>query len=211
VEYERISALSPVTVIDPMSFERGLKQYKDLYLDHIRYAGTIILSKCDLIRDSGIITSVKEKLSEINPEAEILSFDYRNAGEDFWTGLFDDRKTGGSFSSETSEDREEPDFEELSILNAGIESIGELVFFMEELIRFRYGHVIRAKGTIKVNDELVRADISDTRYLLSAAEKTAKQGFVLIGEELDKESVRMRLGFTPAVPRKATQIKKLLK
>lgn len=200
MEYERISALSPVTVIDPMSFERGLKQYKDLYLDHIRYAGTIILSKCDLIRDRGIINGVKEKLSEINPDADIISTDYRNAGDDLFSGLFDDRKPGMNISLAASIEREEPDFEELSILNAGMESIGELVFFMEELIRFRYGHIIRAKGTVKVNNELIRADISDTRYLLSQAEKTAKQGFVLIGEEIDKESLRMRLGFTPLIP-----------
>lgn len=209
VEYERISAISPVTVIDPMSFERGLKQYKDLYLDHVRYAGTIILSRCDLIRDSGIINSVKEKLSEINPDADILSTDYRNAGDDFWTGLFNDRDPGMSIHAAPDEEREEPDFEELSILNAGMDSIGELVFFMEELIRFRYGHIIRAKGTVKVRDELIRADISDTGYLLCEAEKTAKQEFILIGEKIDKESVRMKLGYTTVIPRKSSGIKKL--
>ena len=209
IEYERISAIAPVTVIDPMSFERGLKQYKDLYLDHIRYAGTIILSRCDLIRDSSIINSVKEKLSEINPDADILSSDYRNAGDDFWTGLFNDSDPGMSMHAAPDEERKEPDFEELSILNAGMDSIGELVFFMEELIRFRYGHIVRAKGTVKVRDELIRADISDTGYLLCEAEKTAKQGFILIGEKIDKESVRMKLGYTTVIPRKASGIKKL--
>ncbi len=195
VEYERISALSPVTVVDPVSFDRGMKLYKDLYRDHILNAGTIILSKCDICRDRELINRVKAELSEINPSARILSTDYRREGDDFFKKLIEEGEAFAGTAGNPGAEGEEPGFTEVSILNASAGSVGELVFFMEELLRFRYGHVVRAKGTVRVGKELLRVDLSDVRYMISAAEEKAAPGFVLIGEEMDDRAVRMKLSY----------------
>ncbi len=196
VEYERISALSPVTVIDPVSFDRGMKLYKDLYRDHILNAGTIVLSKCDLCRDMDVINRVKAELSEINPSARILSTDYRREGDDFFKKLFEEEGKFNGVSGNAGPEGDEPGFTEVSVLNASAGSVGELVFFMEELLRFRYGHIIRAKGTVKVGKELLRVDLSDVRYSITAAEENAARGFVLIGEEMDDKAILMRLSYS---------------
>ncbi len=200
IEYERISALPPVTVIDPMGFERGLKLYKSLYSDHIKYAGTIVLSKCDLCRDNETVRRVKDKLSEINPDAHILSSDYRNEGDAFWSGLFEDRDYSHSDPVIQAPEKNEPDFEKLVIMNAGADSVGSIVSLMEEFLRFRYGHIIRAKGTIRVNDALLRADLSEERYLITAAGKSSETGFVIIGKDLDRTSLMMRLSSDNYIP-----------
>ena len=88
IEYEQISLLSPVTVVDPSAFSNCLKNYGELYQDHIKYAGTIVLSKCDLHLDSLALEETISKIKELNPTANIIQSHYAYQGEEFWQGLF---------------------------------------------------------------------------------------------------------------------------
>ncbi len=196
IEYERITQLSPITVIDPVSFHTGLSSYGDLYRDHIRFAGTVILSRCDLHPDRDQVEETVRGISSINPGAEIISSDYHCLPDSFYNSLLT-RLPGGDIIPDNGADPvKEQSFESISILNACLSEPGELVFLLEEMIRFKYGHVVRAKGTVRVGKKLLRADITDGQYLITEAEEGSKQGFVVIGESLDSSSLRMKLTFT---------------
>ena len=148
-----------------------------------------------MIRESDLLKRVTGLLHDINPEAEIMDKDYHYAPDTFFNGLFygeSEKKTPLYGEPEIAES-EIPVFDSVSIKEPELFRTGELVFLMEELIRQRYGRVVRAKGTVRINNELIRTDLSDDRYLITPAEETAKNGFVIIGEELDREALIMKL------------------
>lgn len=47
IEYERISLLAPITIVDGYSYERFRREFPELYRDQIRSARTVILSKIE--------------------------------------------------------------------------------------------------------------------------------------------------------------------
>ena len=52
IQYQRITLLSPVTILDARNFNDSLREYRELMEDQIRAAGTIVVSKRDF-GDSG--------------------------------------------------------------------------------------------------------------------------------------------------------------
>ena len=197
IEYEQISLLSPVTVVDPSAFANCIKNYGDLYRDHIKFAGTVVLSKCDLHLDSLLIEETVSKIKALNPSARIIQSHYGYLGGDFWQNLFSTKLDGSIEINPDDEKSEEMNFESLSIENAEIPSVGKLVAFMENLIRFRYGKIVRTKGCVKCAGELLRVDFSGDLYSILPAEENAKNVLVVIGEKLDFRALKLRLEKKP--------------
>ena len=193
IEYEQISLLSPVTVVDPSAFANCIKNYGDLYRDHIKFAGTVVLSKCDLHLDSLALEETVSKIKELNPSARIIQTHYVYQGDEFWQNLFSTNLDGSIEISPEDEKSQEMNFESLSLEDAEIPSVGKLVALMENLIRFRYGKVVRVKGCVKCAGELLRLDFSGDLYSISPAEENSKNVLVVIGENLDSYSLKLRL------------------
>jgi len=193
IEYEQISLLSPVTVVDPSAFSNCMKNYGELYQDHIKYAGTIVLSKCDLRIDSTALEETISKIKELNPNVNILQTHYAYQGEEFWQSLFRKNLDGTVEIPPQTDDEKSAEFESLSIESAEIPSIGRLVAFMENLIRSRYGKIVRIKGTVKCMGELLRVDFAGDKYYIEDAEQNSKNCLVVIGKGLDSYSIKKRL------------------
>ncbi|MBB5226484.1 GTP-binding protein [Treponema ruminis] len=198
IEYEQISLLSPVTVVDPSAFANCIKNYGDLYRDHIKFAGTVVLSKCDLHLDSLALEETVSKIKELNPCANIIQTHYAYQGEEFWQGLFRKNLDGSVEIPPQSEDGLSEaelgtEFESLSIEDSEIPSAGRLVAFMENLIRSRYGKIVRIKGTVKCAGELLRVDFAGDKYFIEGAEESSRNCLVVIGKNLDFYSIKKRL------------------
>lgn len=189
IEYEQIEMLAPITIIDPNRFFQHIEEYRDLLTDQIKCADTIILSKCDKSVDVDI-ESVVSTIKSINGEANIISKHYSNLPQTSWEEFLLRKRDG---SIEVPEVKEETEFESISVPNAELPSIGELVFFLEELIRKRYGNIIRAKGTMGISETLIRFDISDGNYAISKADPNSKQGCVFIGDDIKSGDLRIKL------------------
>nr|WP_298874892.1 GTP-binding protein [uncultured Mogibacterium sp.] len=189
IEYEQIEMLAPITIIDPNRFFHHIEEYRDLLTDQIKCADTIILSKCD--KSVGVdIESVVSAIKAINGDANIISKHYGNLPQASWEEFLLRKRDG---SIEIPEVKEETEFESISVPSAELPSIGELVFFLEDLIRKRYGNIIRAKGTIEISDTLVRFDISDGNYAISQAYPSSKKGCVFIGDDIKTGDLRIKL------------------
>lgn len=192
IEYEQISLLSPVTVIDPSTFSNCMKNYGELYQDHIKYAGMIVLSRCDMRIDPMALEETISKIKELNPNVEIIRTHYAYQGEEFWQNLFRKNLDG---TVEVPEENDEGNkiFDSVSIENASIPSVGKLVCFMENAIRNRYGKLARVKGIIRCGKDLLRIDFSGGRYLIGEAEDGAKEGIVFIGENMNSSLIKLRI------------------
>ena len=189
IEYEQIEMLAPITIIDPNKFFEHMREYQELLTDQIKCADTIILSKCDKSVDIDV-GAVVSKVKAINADANIISKHYSSLPHDSWEEFLLRKRDG---SIEIPKIQEETEFESISVPNAELPSIGDIVFFLEDLIRKRYGNIIRAKGTMGVSDALIRFDVSDGNYAISQADPESKRGCVFIGDDIKAGDLRIKL------------------
>lgn len=189
IEYEQIEMLAPITIIDPNKFFEHMREYQELLTDQIKCADTIILSKCDKSVDIDV-GAVVSKVKAINADANIISKHYSSLPHASWEEFLLRKKDG---SIEIPKIQEETEFESISVPNAELASIGDIVFFLEDLIRKRYGNIIRAKGTMGVSDALIRFDVSDGNYAISQADPESKRGCVFIGDDIKAGDLRIKL------------------
>ena len=189
IEYEQIEMLAPITIIDPNKFFEHMREYQELLTDQIKCADTIILSKCDKSVDVDIEAVISE-VKAINADANIVSMHYSSLPHASWEEFLLRKRDG---SIEIPKIQEETEFESISVPNAELPSIGDIVFFLEDLIRKRYGNIIRAKGTMGVSDALIRFDVSDGNYAISQADPESKRGCVFIGDDIKAGDLRIKL------------------
>mgnify|MGYP001775222651 FL=1 len=189
IEYEQIEMLAPITIIDPNKFFEHMREYQELLNDQIKCADTIILSKCDKSVDIDV-EAVVSKVKAINANANIISKHYSSLPHASWEEFLLRKRDG---SIEIPKIQEETEFESISVSNAELPYIGDIVFFLEDLIRKRYGNIIRAKGTMGVSDTLIRFDVSDGNYAISQAEPASKRGCVFIGDDIKAGDLRIKL------------------
>ena len=189
IEYEQIEMLAPITIIDPNKFFEHMREYQELLTDQIKCADTIIISKCDKSVDIDV-GAVASKVKAINADANIISKHYSSLPHASWEEFLLRKRDG---RIEIPKIQEETEFESISVPNAELPSIGDIVFFLEDLIRKRYGNIIRAKGTMGVSDALIRFDVSDGNYAISQADPESKRGCVFIGDDIKAGDLRIKL------------------
>lgn len=185
IEYERITVLRPVTIVDAESFMQNLKQYPDIFPDQIKSAGTVAISKPDH-PDSDLVEAVKRKITELNPKADILHGHYREAGDDWWKSLFKIPCTG-------PQDNEEPgrtlDLETYTVTGCCIPSPVHLLIVLEQAIRGAFGFIVRAKGILPAGREWLRFDIVNGRISIEGYDNSSlksKAECVWIGRGIDR-------------------------
>ena len=88
IEYERIKLLTPVTIVDGGSVDRYLRQYDELYVDQIKGASVIVVSKTENTSDEEK-ERIKEVLKGINPDAKIITDHYSNMDDEWFDTLYD--------------------------------------------------------------------------------------------------------------------------
>ena len=191
IEYDRITLLAPVTVVDIHSYRRYLQEYPELYQDQIAEAGTILVSKTEQ-------ASAEEKqqifsaLRAINPTAEIVTDHYSLLPPDQWLHLLEKGRDGSlhhSPSTEASADSEQlPD--SFTLKHVHMRSPESLFLFLEDLIRGHFGNIFRAKGQLPAGNTWLQFDVADSRYCVISCEPAADSEVVFIGTDIHRQPIR---------------------
>ena len=205
--------LRPVVVISPDNYRDNMKEWPSLYRDQIANASIVVFSKCEHT-DPDIIADVVKEVKKINPAAEIVSEHYTLKDKEWWDGLFNlkgeaddgmdsksalqgsmsasDAKTVGTSGGADFGGAAEDSFSQVSINKGGFHNPGELIQLLEDCLHGEYGHIARAKGTLWVNNEVLRFDLADRMYAITDSPDDACQ-CVFIGKNLDEKKLRKRL------------------
>ena len=191
IEYDRITLLAPVTVVDIHSYRRYLQAYPELYQNQIAEAGTILVSKTEQ-------ASAEEKqqifsaLRSINPTAQIITDHYSHLPPDEWLHLLEKGRDGflhRSPSSEASADSEQlPD--SFTLKHVHMRSPESLFLFLEDLIRGHFGNIFRAKGQLPAGNTWLQFDVADSRYCVISCEPAADSEVVFIGTDIHRQPIR---------------------
>ena len=86
IQYERISLLSPITILDGNSFDRYCQEFPDIYRDQIASAGCVLVSKMEGA-DRQTLEQLEQSIRQINPDAEIFTTHYSANPDSWWESL----------------------------------------------------------------------------------------------------------------------------
>ncbi|BEU86682.1 GTP-binding protein [Selenomonas sp. TAMA-11512] len=194
IVYERIALLAPVAIVDGYSYTRYMREYKELYTDQIKAAHTIFVSKYEQASREEKAW-LGERLREINPEATIHTEHYSTLPKEELLHLLRQGFDGVMMEdpSQASDVREEDMPSTLSFQDARIAGVERLIRMLEDVIRGRYGQIIRAKGVLLVGKEKIRFDVADGRYTITGAERERELAVVFIGHDIQRQRIRRLL------------------
>lgn len=213
ITYERIQLLKPLTLVDGQSFERYRSEYTELYLDQIRGAAHLAITKMEQapVEEQ---TRLERELRKLNPSADLCPGHYKTAAEDWWDRLLSDSeeasgapetassrmtrisggwKPGRQALSEKKGDENLPDT--FSMEEAYVQSPESFFLFLEKLIRGCYGDIIRAKGLLVAGECRLRFDVADGRYSVRLEDPDPMEvenpgTAVFIGHAIARQAIR---------------------
>ena len=213
ITYERIQLLRPLNLVDGQSFERYRSEYTELYLDQIRGAAHLAVTKMEQAPEAERVRLAQE-LKRLNPSAELCPGHYKMAADDWWEELLSDLEEASGAAEETAprntgsctgwkpgrsallvqrKDENLPDT--FSMEEAYVQTPEALLLFLEELIRGRYGNIIRAKGLLAAGKCCLRFDVADGRYSVRLEERKSEEEeapgtAVFIGHAIARQAIR---------------------
>ncbi len=189
IQYDRISLLKPVTILDGNSFDRYLREFPEIYRDQIAAAGSILVSKMEGA-DGEELSRLYAELEKINPEAEIFTAHYTSNPDSWWEGLLAcplDEKQAIQTRAET------PDLENLGLTNVELPSENHLLLFLQGVVSGVFGDICRAKGYLKAGRAWLRFDVVDRTYSVTGMEEMPDSRGVFIGKNLKRGLLREAL------------------
>lgn len=187
IEYEKIQLLAPVTIVDGNSYLRYRQEYEPLYLDQIRNAHTIIVSKMEQAPPEEK-QWLEQQLRQHNASAHIQMEHYSGMSQGEWIRLLETDASGNRLEVQTAEEKDFPDT--FSMQDASMRNPESLILMLEELIRGNFGGIVRAKGVVPIEGQLYRFDVADSRYAITGAEPGQKCQVVFIGKGLKRQQLR---------------------
>ena len=202
VSYDRIRPAGSVLVVAPRSLHAVMADYPDIVQDQIANADRIVLSKCES-EDADVIAETVAEIRKYNADAPVLTSHYSLQGDGFWQEMIaggnavgGTAQTGSSASGNPEpDDTGEHTLSQVTLHEGAMQSFGELVVFLEDILHGTFGVIVRAKGVLKTGEGFVRFDVADGLYaVIGEADENARTQCVFIGNDIRETKLRERLG-----------------
>lgn len=187
VEYERIRLMAPLAIVDALSIKRYKMEFPDIFINQLQYADTVVLSKGETL-SSEERESIRSEIMAINPKCRLSLEHYSSLPKKWWDELMNRYLDGSLVIEEKADPATMPDT--FSLEGLSIRHIHHFILFLENLIRGKYGNIIRAKGSFYSGHNTFHFDVTDGRYsiLMNGGEPSDKA--VFIGTDLKKQKIR---------------------
>lgn len=190
IQYERISLLSPITILDGNSFERYCQEFPDIYRDQIASAGCVLVSKMEGA-DRQTLEQLEQSIRQINPDAEIFTTHYSANPNSWWESLL---SCPADPTQKLPGKAETPDLQNLGLTEVSLPSGNHLLLFLQGVVAGVFGDICRAKGYLPVGSgeqtAWLRFDVVDHNYSITGIEAMPDSRAVLIGKGLKKNWLR---------------------
>lgn len=185
IQYEKISLLAPITVVDYQNYLLQRRDYPNYFNDQLIAAGTIVLSKSEQL-DAADFARVADELQLPEDAAFPLSH-YSQWSKEDWLALLakelsadDIKKVGQRFIQKKIKREADRNLSSLTLSQLDFINPDQVYAFLEDLLLGKYGEIIRAKGFIPLKDETLYADLVEKQITLSGL---SPEGAKLLAEE----------------------------
>lgn len=171
IEYEKISLLAPITIIDSDNYLSQKQEFANYFDDQLISAGTLVLSKSEnLARDT---FSEIANFLEVPQDVNFPTQHYSKWSKEDWLSLLntdfsgeDIKRIGDRFTARQIARKADLDLKSLTLDNPKFINIDELYFFMNSILNGKYGRIVRAKGFITINDETVHVELVQNKFTI---------------------------------------------
>lgn len=188
IQYERITLLSPVTVLDGNSFDRYRQEFPEIYRDQLAAAGTILVSKMESAPVQEL-EALEAQLRGINPTAEIFTSHYSHNPDEWWMSLLQRGLSGDLPEAEDAESG----LENLGLTDVSLPTADALVLFLQGVVCGVFGNICRAKGYLQAGQGWLRFDVADRNYCITGCDPMEDSRAVFIGSNLHRSLLREAL------------------
>ena len=188
IQYEKITLLSPVTLVDGQSFCRYDREFPDIFRDQIRHAGTVLITKMESASREEL-EALEAKIRSIHPAARICSSHYQKNPDSFFENLLNRGLTGPLPESAGLQAQ----LENLGLTDVSLRSPDQLLLMVQGLVSGVFGNVIRAKGCLKAGDSWLQFDTADRLYSITGCSPPEESRAVFIGRDLKRGWLRQML------------------
>lgn len=186
IEYEKIQVLNPISIVDANTYFKYKEKYNEIFIDQIRTAKFIQLSKLENI-DEELKEKIKKDIYKINENVNLFMEEYKEKDFNFWNDFFEGKLV-------------EKDNKEIVDVNLKLENVSykdvrannplELINFLERVIRNEFGDISRAKGNFKSNDYSIHFELVDKNYEILVDEKKEENNIVFIGKDINRDRIK---------------------
>lgn len=185
IEYERITLLEPITILDGTMYERCMEEFSEICKDQIQAAGRILISKMEHA-GADERSSLKQKLEVLNPEAGICVSHYTEQEDEWWDSLLT------SFLDKELPIKEEQvlDLENIGLTEVSLQSEQELILFLQGVVSGVFGDICRAKGYLPAGSSWLRFDVTDRTYSITGVDAMPEAKSIFIGRQLKRNWLR---------------------
>ncbi len=183
VQYEQIEMLNPITIVDYYTVDETMKQYGDLFIDQVKNAGHILLSKIENVSEEKINSAVKKL--ETYTSGKIHTNHYSTFSKEQWKDLLEDYDYSNLYLN-TSKD---VSMQSYSYKKVSFNSFQDVDTVFNAVCSGRFGKLIRAKGFIEIRDKIVKVDVVQGKFSIERYDgERPEMNMVFLGSGLDKHA-----------------------
>ena len=202
IEYEHISLLAPIVILDAANYHYYMSDYPAIAQDQLKNAHFVIISKINSGNLSEL-SNIESFIKDVNEEAITVKYDYKNADNTFWHKILNT-----NYDKSLIESKEEPEnLDTVAFTETNIDNVYKLSVLLENIVRGQYGEIVRAKGSIYIDDYRLSFDLVSAKYSILITYKDAldeeilysnidrQNKLVFIGRHLNKKSLKEALSY----------------
>ena len=174
VKYEQVSLLEPLVIVDATAWVRQRQRFEDIYLDQVKTATAVVLSKVQHA-GAGELAELVAWVREVNPAAQVIDVPWSELSDEWLCGLLEhdlDPEAGVRHEAAHAAPAQD-EFESLSLSGVELATENHLLWFLDALVAGVFGEVVRAKGYLPCGGQWLRFDVVDRAWSVTGYEPEA--------------------------------------
>lgn len=187
---DKININRVITVVDSTSYLEEKDAFGEFYMDQVENAEILIVSKTQIV-DKSTLKEVKESLREFNKKAHIITLPFEEFNKEYILNFLDeDSSRDIKRDSVEVMISTEDGFESLGVKTNKIFEIREINEIVSKLFTGKYGDVIRIKGFLKGEKEIIQINCTKKVHNIETVEDSKEIKICIIGQDLRKRKIQ---------------------
>lgn len=177
-------------MVDSTSYLEEKDAFGEFYMDQVENAEILIVSKTQMV-DKSTLKKVKESLRECNKKANIKTLAFEEFNKEYILNFLDeDSSRDIKRDSVEVMISTEDGFESLGVKTNKIFEIREINEIVSKLFTGKYGDVIRIKGFLKGEKEIIQINCTKKVHNIETVEDSKEIKICIIGQDLRKKKIQ---------------------
>ncbi|ABS40083.1 GTP-binding protein [Clostridium botulinum] len=187
---DKININRVITVVDSISYLEEKDAFGEFYMDQVENAEILIVSKTQMV-DKSTLKKVKESLRECNKKASIKTLAFEEFNKEYILNFLDeDSSRDIKRDSVEVMISTEDGFESSGVKTNKIFEIREINEIVSRLFTGKYGDVIRIKGFLKGEKEIIQINCTKKVHNIETVEDSKEIKICIIGQDLRKRKIQ---------------------